>query len=103
MEIINKRKRGRPKIHVENVTVKQSKSEKSNEICKSRHKKKKSDSRKDICLICGKVVNHNIKGHQAIHDKSEKFECDICGFHTYVKLYMKNHMKKKHVAQRYVK
>lgn len=95
-----KRKRGRPRSQVEkSPSTKPSRSGK--EICRSStHKRKKSESRKDICLICGKVVNHNIKGHQAIHDKSEKFECDICGFETYVKLYIKNHMKKKHIAQR---
>lgn len=102
-EVIIKRKRGRPKTRVEKppLPVKQSKSVNSSENCKSStHKKKKSD-RKDICLICGKIINHNIKGHQAIHDKSETFKCDICGFETNVKLYMKNHMKKIHVAQRY--
>lgn len=103
-EVIIKRKRGRPKRRVEKPPpppVKQSKSVNSSENCtSSTHKKKKSD-RKDICLICGKVINHNIKGHQAIHDKSETFKCDICGFETNVKLYMKNHMKKIHVAQRY--
>lgn len=103
-QITSKRKRGRPKSQEEkpSPSMKENRTGKSNENCKSSsHKKKKGDSRKDICLICGKVVNHNIKGHQAIHDKSEKFECDICGFETFVKLYIKNHMKKKHVAQRY--
>lgn len=99
----NKRKRGRPKTKVDTpLSVKQGRSVKSNGTCKSPSKKKKKSDRKDICLICGKIVNHNIKGHQAIHDKSEIFRCDICGFETNVKLYMKNHMKKIHVAKRYL-
>ncbi|XP_037024773.1 zinc finger protein 492-like isoform X2 [Bradysia coprophila] len=97
---IHKRKRGRPKSKVEKPPpVEQNKTTKSSKGCKSSHNKKRSN-RKDICLICGKVINNNIKGHQAIHDKSETFYCDICGFKTNVKLYMKNHMNKIHVAQR---
>lgn len=93
----NKRKRGRPKLE-KPPPLKQSRSVKS--TCKSSASKKKKSDRKDICLTCGKIVNHNIKGHQAIHDKSETFVCDICGFESNVKLYLKNHMKKIHVAQR---
>lgn len=92
-----KRKRGRPRTKVDESTAEKH----ANDTCKSStHKKKKSD-RKDVCLVCGKIVKANIKGHQAIHDKSEMFNCDICGFQTNVKLYMKNHMRQVHVAQRY--
>lgn len=95
----NKRKRGRPKLEKPPPLI-QSRSVKSSGTCKPSASKKKKSDRKDICLTCGKIVNHNIKGHQAIHDKSETFVCDICGFESNVKLYMKNHMKKIHVAQR---
>lgn len=93
-----KRKRGRPRTRLLEepppVKVDRRKLRKKNEM--------KKPQKKDICLICGKVVNHNIKGHQAIHDKSETYTCDICGFQTNVKMYLGNHMQKTHVAQRCV-
>lgn len=98
---IQKRKRGRPKTKIESQPpVKEIKSTKSS-TDSTVHKKKKPP-KKDYCKICDKVINHNMKGHQAIHDRSETYSCDICGFETNVKLYLKNHMNKIHVAIRYL-
>lgn len=100
IEIV-KRKRGRPRTRGDTPPpVKEKKTKKADKDRKSSKDKKKKYARKDICLICGKVINHNMKGHLLIHDKSETFSCDICGYETNVKLYMKNHMDKTHAAQR---
>ncbi len=103
-EIINttKRKRGRPRTRVVEIPppVKQDRRKGKRKERSSARKKKKS-VRKDFCLICRKVVNFNMKGHLAIHDKTETFMCDICGFQTNVKLYLQNHMKKRHIAERH--